>query len=81
MKTKPENKVYSGKLLKKGMEKAYNKGRQEQKKYINKLIDERMTDIELCYIDDPDNCADDDERWIILRELKSKINGKNKNED
>ena len=42
------------------------------------LIEEKMTDIELCYIDDPDNCADDDERWIILKELKSKIIGENK---
>jgi len=47
-------------------------------KDINELIDEQMTDIELCYIDDPDNCAVDDERWLVLEELKVKINGEQK---
>ena len=45
---------------------------------VLRLIEEKMTDIELCYIDDPDNCADDDERWIILNELKQKLKRKTK---
>jgi len=43
---------------------------------ILKLINEMMLDMELCYIDDPDNCVDDDDGWIILNKLKQEIEDK-----
>ena len=56
-----------------GLEQGINIGRSQMKREFKKIIDDMMVDIELCYTDDPDNCADDDKRWMILKELKQNL--------